>query len=263
MLFQGFTRLPGGFKTQPGKNMGISAIITDIHSNLHALTAVMEVIDSKGCDEILCLGDIAGYGAQPVEVIHLIQAKGARCIQGNHDSLITLQNEGLNYSSVSLIAAEFNRRLMGQHELEFLANLPLEMEGQDGSLLIHGSPDFQDTYLINETQIGVAAQTVKIRMGPGLCFFGHTHVPAFHDGNSRVFHPGEAYHCNPEVRIMVNPGSVGQPRDGDPRASFGFWNRDEGTVTLMKVEYDVEGARSTILNAGLPKILGDRLLRGH
>lgn len=243
--------------------MGISAIITDLHSNLHALSAVMAVIEAKGCDEILCLGDIAGYGAQPVEVINLIQEKGAICIQGNHDSLITLQNEGLNYSSVSLIAAEYNRRLMGQHELEFLANLPLDRVGQLDSLLIHGSPDYQDTYLINEAQIAVAAQTVKIRLGPGLCFFGHTHVPAFHDGNSRVFRPGEAYQCNPQVRVMVNPGSVGQPRDGDPRASFVFWDRDEGTITLTKTEYDVEGARSTILASGLPKILGDRLLRGH
>ena len=243
--------------------MGISAVITDIHSNHHALIAVTEVIEQHGCDEILCLGDIAGYGAQPVEVIHLIQEKSARCIQGNHDSLITLQNEGFNYSSVSLIAAEYNRRLLGQNELEFLANLPLELECQERSLLIHGSPDYQDTYLINEIQIGVAAEEVKDRLGPGLCFFGHTHVPAFHDGRSRVFNTDEIYHCDPEERVMVNPGSVGQPRDGDSRASFVLWDRDEGTVRLMKAEYDVEGARDSILAAGLPKILGDRLLRGH
>lgn len=243
--------------------MGISAVITDLHSNLHALTAVMDVIEARGCDEILCLGDIAGYGAQPVEVIRLVQDKGALCIQGNHDSLITLQNEGLNYSSVSLIAAEYNRRLLGQNELEFLANLPLEMEGQNNSLLIHGSPDYQDTYLINEAQIGVAAIDVMDRLGPGLCFFGHTHVPAFHDGRSRVFRPDSSYVCDPEVRVMVNPGSVGQPRDGDPRASFVLWDRDEGVINLMKAEYDVEGAREVILAAGLPKILGDRLLRGH
>lgn len=243
--------------------MGISAVITDLHSNLHALNAVMDIIEAKGCDEILCLGDIAGYGAQPVEVIRLVQEKGALCIQGNHDSLITLQNEGLNYSSVSLIAAEYNRRLLGQNELEFLANLPLEMEGQNRSLLIHGSPDYQDTYLINEAQIGVAADEVKDRLGPGLCFYGHTHVPAFHDGRSQVFRPDTTYQCDPEARIMINPGSVGQPRDGDPRASFVLWDRDQGQVHLVKAEYDVEGARETILAAGLPKILGDRLLRGH
>lgn len=243
--------------------MGISAVITDLHSNLHALTAVMEIIEARGCDEILCLGDIAGYGAQPVEVINLVQEKGALCIQGNHDSLITLQNEGLHYSSVSLIAAEYNRRLLGQGELEFLANLPLEMEGQDNSLLIHGSPDYQDTYLINEHQMTVASIDVMDRMGPGLCFFGHTHVPAFHDGRSRVFRPDTTYECDPEARIMINPGSVGQPRDGDPRASFVLWDRDQNVVHLVKVEYDVEGAREVILAAGLPKILGDRLLRGH
>jgi predicted phosphodiesterase len=243
--------------------MGISAVISDIHSNLHALGAVMDQIDDHGCDEILCLGDIAGYGAQPVEVIGLIRERGALCIQGNHDSLITLQNEGLNYSSVSLIAAEHNRRLLGRSELEFLANLPLEMEGQQRSLLIHGSPDYQDTYLINEAQIGVAALEVHDRLGPGLCFFGHTHVPTFHDGRSRIFNPGETYRCDSDVRIMVNPGSVGQPRDGDPRASYVLWDRDRNTVRLMKAEYDVEGARRTILAAGLPEILGDRLLRGH
>jgi predicted phosphodiesterase len=243
--------------------MGISAVITDLHSNYHALQAVMAEIEAHGCDEILCLGDIAGYGAQPVEVIRLVQEKEARCIQGNHDSLITLQNEGINYSSVSLIAAEHNRRLLGRSELEFLANLPLELEGQQRSLLIHGSPDYQDTYLINEAQIGVAALEVMDRLGPGLCFFGHTHVPAFHDGRSHVFNTGDIYRCNPEARVMVNPGSVGQPRDGDPRASYVLWDRDGGTIRLMKAEYDVESARQTILDAGLPKILGDRLLRGH
>lgn len=243
--------------------MGISAIVSDLHSNLHALKAVLAVVEAEGCDEILCLGDIAGYGAQPVEVIALIREKGAICIQGNHDSLITLQNEGLNYSSVSLIAAEHNRRLLGRSELDFLANLPLELEGKLNSLLVHGSPDYQDTYLINDAQMGLAAREVHKRLGPGLCFFGHTHVPAFHDGQSRPFHVATDFACPADVRVMVNPGSVGQPRDGDPRASFALWDRDAGKVRLMKVEYDIEGARDTILAAGLPRILGDRLLRGH
>lgn len=243
--------------------MGVSAIISDIHSNLPAMQAVLEVIAREGCDEILCLGDIAGYGAQPVEVIGLIRENDAQCIQGNHDSLITLQNEGLNYSSVSLVAAEYNRRLLGRDELEFLANLPMELECRRGSLLIHGSPDYQDTYLINEAQIGVAALEVADRLGPGLCFFGHTHVPAFHDGRSHVFTPDTEFMCDPEARVMINPGSVGQPRDGNPKASFVLWDRAAGVVRLMKAEYDVDAARQAILDAGLPKILGDRLLKGH
>ena len=243
--------------------MGISAVISDIHSNLHALTAVMEVIEKRGCDEVLCLGDIAGYGAQPVEVIALVRSRGVLCIQGNHDSLITRQNQGAGYSSASLVAAEHNRKLLGPDELEFLAALPREMSGRQGSLLVHGSPAFQDTYLINETQITEAALEVKDRLGPGLCFYGHTHVPAFHDGYSRVFSPEKAYSYNPDERIMINPGSVGQPRDGDPRASFVLWDRDGKKVQLVKTQYDVAGAREVILAAGLPRILGDRLLQGH
>lgn len=243
--------------------MGISAVVSDLHSNLHALQAVLRMVEAEGCDEILCLGDIAGYGAQPAEVIALIRQKDATCIQGNHDSLITLQNEGLNYSTVSLIAAEHNRRLLGRSELDFLANLPLELEVGPGCLLIHGAPGHQDTYLINEAQLGAAAWDVREQQGPGVCFFGHTHVPAFHDGQGRTFTPGTALACPAEVRVMVNPGSVGQPRDGDPRASFALWDRDAATVRLMKAEYDVEGARDAILAAGLPRILGDRLLRGH
>lgn len=243
--------------------MGISAVLSDIHSNLPALQAVMKVVEAEGCDEILCLGDIAGYGAQPIEVIAILREKGAKCIQGNHDSLITGQNPGLNYSSVSHLAAVHNRDLMSQEELKFLADLPQDMEGQQNSLLIHGSPEYQDTYLINETQIGVAALEVKGRLGPGLCFFGHTHVPAFHDGRSHIFEPGKEYICDPEARVMINPGSVGQPRDGDSRASFVLWDRDRNVVRLMKADYDNEAARDAILAAGLPKILGDRLLRGH
>lgn len=243
--------------------MGISAVVSDLHSNLPALRAVMEITVRAGCDEILCLGDIAGYGAQPVEVIEVLREKNVRCIQGNHDSLITGQNPGLNYSSVSHLAAEHNRRLLNDDQLKFLADLPEQLKSSRGCLLVHGSPEYQDTYLINEAQIGAAAREVKAEMGPGLCFFGHTHVPAFHDGHSHVFTTDEIYICDPEARVMVNPGSVGQPRDGDPRASFALWDREAGTIRLMKAEYDVEAAREAILSAGLPKILGDRLLRGH
>ena len=243
--------------------MGISLVISDLHSNLPALNAVMEIAAREGCDEYLCLGDIAGYGAQPVEVIDILRSNDVRCIQGNHDSLITLQNPGLNYSSVSHLAAEHNRGLLSEDHLKFLADLPEQLKGRRGCLLIHGSPEYQDTYLINEAQIGAAAHEVKDRMGPGLCFFGHTHVPAFHDGHSHVFTPEQPFICAPDKRIMINPGSVGQPRDGDPRASFALWDREAGTVRLMKAEYDVEAARDAILEAGLPKILGDRLLRGH
>ena len=243
--------------------MGLSAILSDIHSNLHALTAVLEVVDAEGCDEILCLGDIAGYGAQPAEVIGLMRDRGARCIQGNHDSLITLQNEGRHYSSTSLLAAEHNRRLLAREDLEFLANLPTELLCHPGALMIHGSPDYQDSYLINESQLAAAASQVFDRLGPGACFFGHTHVPTFHADRSCEMVPGQAMALPPEARVMINPGSVGQPRDGDARASFALWDREAGRIRLMRVDYDVEGARDTILAAGLPKILGDRLLRGH
>ncbi len=243
--------------------MGLSAILSDIHSNLHALTAVLEVVDAQGCDEILCLGDIAGYGAQPQEVVDLMRTRGARCIQGNHDSLITLQNEGRHYSSTSLLAAEHNRRLLDTDALGFLANLPTELECHPGALMIHGSPDYQDSYLINESQLAEAAGQVMERLGPGVCFFGHTHVPAFHAGGSRELEPDVWQDLPADLRVMMNPGSVGQPRDGDARASFALWDRGAGKLRLMRVDYDVEGARETILAAGLPRILGDRLLRGH
>jgi diadenosine tetraphosphatase ApaH/serine/threonine PP2A family protein phosphatase len=243
--------------------MGQSAIISDIHSNLHALQAVLEVVDAEGCDEILCLGDIAGYGAQPAEVVDLIRSRRARCIQGNHDSLITLQNEGRNYSPPSLLAAEHNRRLLDREALEFLAGLPLELEVYPGTLLFHGSPDYQDSYLINSSQLKAASDEVYLRMGGGLCFFGHTHMPTLFAGQCQPYAVDEDYPLPTGLRVLVNPGSVGQPRDGDPRSSFAIWEREARVLRFKRVQYDVEGARQAILDQGLPEILGDRLLSGR
>ena len=129
--------------------------------------------------------------------------------------------------------------------------------------MVHGAPGDRDHYLLYLGELHETASTLLAERGPGVCFFGHTHHPAVFSGSG--FEPvvEGTMPLDPARRVMVNPGSVGQPRDGDPRGAFVVWDREAGTVTFVRVPYDVEAARQDILTAGLPQILGDRLLAGR
>jgi len=239
------------------------AVISDIHSNLQALEAVWDRIDELGIDTIFCLGDIVGYGAKPVECLTRIREAGVRCVQGNHDALVADGSQNLDFNIYSLAAVEHNRPLLSQDDIQWLGNLPTYLRLDEKALFVHGSPDDRDRYLIYLDDLQDASARVLEEDGPGVCFFGHTHHPVVFDGQGFVPVRQKQIHLEDTLRVLTNPGSVGQPRDNDPRASFSWWDRDENVLTFERVEYDILAARHDIIEAGLPRVLGDRLLEGR
>jgi len=239
------------------------AVIADIHGNVQALEAVLDRIDSLGCERTYCLGDVVGYGASPGPCIDLLIAAKVPSLLGNHDALITGQCDGANFNPVSLAAIRYTMDVISTDQLNFLKAMPANLNHGEEALFVHGSPGNRDNYLIGSSKIISASNDLLADAGPGICFFGHTHLPSFFDGCDFWYTTGKRFALDDTVRIMANPGSVGQPRDGDARASFLVWDLAREHVTFERVEYDVARARQDILDVGLPMVLGDRLLNGR
>jgi diadenosine tetraphosphatase ApaH/serine/threonine PP2A family protein phosphatase len=239
------------------------AVISDVHSNLQALTAVFERIDALAVDGLYCLGDIVGYGARPVECLDLVRGRVTGAVQGNHDALIADPSLRLDFNVYSLAAVTHNRALLSADRLAWLDSLPTRLRINARTQFVHGAPGDRDRYLVFLDDLQEAAAALSEDDGPGVCFFGHTHHQVLFDGQILVRpQPGEV-RVDPERRVLINPGSVGQPRDGDPRAAFAVWDCSGDRVTYHRVDYDLDGARRDILEAGLPRLLGDRLLQGR
>jgi diadenosine tetraphosphatase ApaH/serine/threonine PP2A family protein phosphatase len=248
--------------------MAAFALISDLHANLEALEAVLRRIDELGVAEISCLGDVVGYGADPLPVARLVMQRCAWCIQGNHDwglfheldDFNPLAREALLYSRQMLQPSlfRFGRGAVWQ----YLRDLPLRMDAH-GYLFCHGSP--RDPVMEYVLKSDGFLEPEKMQQIFGLidrpCFVGHTHWPGVHTPDFQ-FH--QANDENRKFRLegpcIVNVGSVGQPRDGDPRASFVVV--DDGLVEFHRVTYDLRRAQAKILAAGLHPALAERLARG-
>ncbi|MHB1048992.1 MAG: metallophosphoesterase family protein [Bacteroidota bacterium] len=230
-----------------------TAIISDIHSNLDALTAVLERIASLQPDRILCLGDIVGYGAEPNECVELIRRRSIPAVLGNHDQAVANDFPVDNFNDSARAAVLWNRERLTKDNAEFLRGLPLRIEEAD-VLFVHSSPDHPEEfhYLIYPSD---TAESFRSFSQP-ICFVGHTHRPVIFTvtGTESVI--------TRNIRSIVNVGSIGQPRDGDRRACFALFDSVQWSVEHIRVEYDVQKAREKIIAAGLPKKLGDRLLVG-
>ena len=239
------------------------AVISDVHSNLQALTAVLARIDTLAVDGIYCLGDIVGYGARPSQCLDLVRARATASVQGNHDALIADPTLRLDFNIYSLAAVAHNRGLLSTEQLDWLHTLPTRLRVDARTQFVHGAPGDRDRYLVFLDDLQEAATALLEDDGPGVCFFGHTHHQVLFDGQNLLRpQPGDV-HVDPSRRVLINPGSVGQPRDGDPRAAFAVYEPAAERVVFHRVEYDIEGARQDILAAGLPRLLADRLLQGR
>ena len=237
------------------------AFVSDIHSNQQALTAVLDSIAALDCSDIFCLGDIVGYGAKPNECLDLLRGAGAQCIFGNHDAMVTGRDSGEGFNERSRLAAEINRRLLFPEAMEYLAALPQTIHYRSDVLLCHGSPSSYNQYTYFKIDFSLVMDQMG-KEGLNLCFLGHTHHPVLFDGLDLIQRsPGELQMAT-DRRYVINPGSVGQPRDRDSRASFVVWDQETGLIRFHRVEYDIQAARADIIAAGLPEQLGDRLLQG-
>ena len=243
------------------------AVISDIHSNLEALRAVLEAIDSLGVERIVCLGDVVGYNADPNECIALIRERNIDCIVGNHDVRAVTGADLTEFNPIAREALLWTRDNLTEESAKFLSGLPSTLTVDDAFLAVHGWVNDTDSYIFSELDAAMNLKLMGALPGaPALCFFGHTHFAVSYleaPGQGVRIETSKRIRLNGDVRALVNPGSVGQPRDSDPRAAFVVYDRDLRVVTLERIEYDIEAASTKIIEAGLPKMLADRLKHGR
>ncbi|RKX71013.1 metallophosphoesterase [candidate division WOR-3 bacterium] len=232
------------------------ALISDIHSNLEALNRVMEEIDRLGVERIWCLGDVVGYGADPNRCCEIVRERCELVIAGNHDWAVLDKTDITYFNPVAKEAVLWTRRELSGENREFLDRLGLKLKA-DQYLLVHSSPSRPEEwlYLFEREQFEEEFQA----FGEPVCFIGHSHVPVIVDDELKIY--GTGVNVEPNHRYIINIGSVGQPRDGDPRASFATIEGDR--IEIRRLEYDIETAQEKIRKAGLPEFLAERLAAGR
>ena len=237
------------------------AILSDIHSNGDALGAVLEHTRANGIDSWWCLGDIVGYGAEPNLVVDRVRELGATCVAGNHDWAACGLVSTRLFNRHAAFAAEWTARNTSPENLEWLKSLPL-VERRENTLLVHATPSAPEEWnycmLIEDALLEMDAFTEP------LCVVGHSHYPGVFekDGEDIRYTRAPQLRLRPGRQYLVNVGSVGQPRDGDPRAAYATYDTESGLLEHVRVNYDVEAAQAKILAAGLPAFLATRLAAG-
>ena len=239
-------------------------ICSDVHGNIRALDAVLDAYrDFLPCG-FLFLGDAVGYGAHPRECLdRLLALPGASLVMGNHDLAVLSLNERKTFNTDAFTALEWTvNRLDGKYNDPLVKNFEMLIEDSE-YLAAHGSPLFPEEF----PYLTTIYETEKVfqKFDFSLCFVGHTHVPMVYTyiGGPKSPEPGKPFALDPSGRYIINPGSVGQPRDGDNRASFMILDPDEGTVTLHRLVYNIEAEAKDIKAAGLPERFAERLFRGR
>ena len=241
-------------------------VVSDLHSNAEALRAVVRKSRRKRFDSVICLGDFVGYGAEPNQVLDVMRTlRGSKYyIRGNHDRVACGIDDGSGFNYAARAAALWTRDHLSAVNKRFLSDLTVGPMQQQELLLCHGSPYDEDEYLFTEHHAGLVFKLFASRV----IFYGHTHLPVFFSIDERGRVEGEwirgdaTVRLDPDKRYLINPGSVGQPRDRNPQASFALYDSTRRRVKFFRIDYDVEATQHSILAAGLPRILADRLAIG-
>ena len=243
-------------------------IISDVHGNLEALEAVLRAIETDNVDFIVHLGDLVGYNANPRECVQLLQKRQIISILGNHDLAVLEPSMTERFNVLAYQALAYSRKQLKHPDVRYLQNMPRVEVLWDKYLLCHGSPENLESYISNLFQ---AKRTFnlfrKCYGGLRLCFFGHTHVQKLwvSDERGKVSSPlalPSSCVLHPDQLYLINPGSVGQPRQQDNRAHYILFDSDREIIHFRAVAYDIEKAQKKILMAELPKYLANRLQDG-
>ena len=243
-------------------------ILSDIHANFDALQAVLHEAGRVGYDRALVLGDLVGYGAEPNEVIDRIRTLDPLAIiRGNHDKVAAGVEEAEGFNPIAQEAVEWTHRTLTPANKTYLGSLPTGPILVDAETEIcHGSPADEDIYITSD----VAALRALRQSERPACFYGHTHVPVAFRLTDTGFElvagrsdDDERLTIERGMQYLINPGSVGQPRDGDPRAAFAVFEPNPGLVVFHRTSYPVERAQRKIVEAGLPQTLARRLALGR
>jgi diadenosine tetraphosphatase ApaH/serine/threonine PP2A family protein phosphatase len=243
-------------------------VLTDIHANLEALDTCLADARGRGYDQTLILGDLIGYGADPNTVVERVQElRPTAIVRGNHDKIALGIGEADSFNVVARSAARWTLEALTPEHRTWLAALPKGPHLVDDLVEIcHGSPYDEDAYIFDELD-GLRAMGASVRP---LCLFGHTHYPVTFELANGAFNAGlpspmaeTRLTIADGVKYLINPGSVGQPRDGDPRAAYALVDTAERYVDLIRLEYPIETAQQKVIDAGLPEVLARRLAAGR
>ena len=241
--------------------------MSDLHANREALDAVVRETEGR-YDQAICCGDLVGYGADPNPVTEWVHEHCTVVVRGNHDRASSGLDDLEWFNPVARAAAVWTLENLSQANADYIRHLPQGPVLVDGFQVVHGSPYDEDEYVLAAGEAGQAFGYLEAR----LAFFGHTHVQGgFIWTQSRVETIArisvrtdrQVMEIDPQCAYLVNPGSVGQPRDGDPRAAYAIYDSDAQMLTYCRAAYDVEAAQQRIRQVGLPPILADRLSVGR
>jgi predicted phosphodiesterase len=229
------------------------AIISDIHANLEALETALAIIAAENVDEIICLGDIVGYGASPNECAALVKSQCSTIVLGNHDAAALDPALAYDFNTNAKRAIQWTADQLNPDTIAFLSALPL-VEKRDDIFLVHASPDAPGAW--NYVVDAADAISAIRHFSEKLCFIGHTHIPGMFSRH------GRAKLIAKDEQHLINVGSIGQPRDGNPMLAFGIFDSSTWSYRLVRSKYDIEKAAAKIYAAGLPEELGFRLMYG-
>jgi predicted phosphodiesterase len=240
------------------------AIVSDIHGNRHAFEAVLDEIEASDCEELWCLGDLVGYGAEPDACVALARLHAAICLAGNHDMGVRGDLPLEDFSRGAALAARWTRETIARETQEYLEGLdPVNLDEQVG--MYHASPrDPVWEYVLSALQAELCLDVQSRRV----CLIGHSHVALSFSRLAGEPATGETRSADEELELqqgewLINPGSVGQPRDNDPRAAWLELDLEDWTAVYRRVEYDIDGAAAAIRAARLPDSLAERLAYGQ
>ena len=238
------------------------AIFSDLHANLEATQAVLADAGTKDCTHFVCLGDLVGYNANPHECVDLVRQMDCPTVKGNHDEQASLTVSSRDFNELAEQAINWTRANLTEEDRQWLADLRLTRQVRDFTI-VHATLDTPGEwgYIFN-TLDAAASFTYQHTT---LCFFGHTHVAgAFVKSDSGVKRVrAEQLTIEPGKKYFINTGSVGQPRDGDPRAAYCIYDAERNIVEQRRLKYDLPAAQKKIIQAGLPRLLAERLELGR
>ena len=233
------------------------AILGDIHANIHALAAVLEDAEEHSCNQYVCLGDIVGYNAYPSECVDVIRDLDCPVVKGNHDEQVSMDVTQGGLNPLAQASILWTQEQLDSDQLQWLKDLRMQRQVRDFSI-VHATLDTPQKWGYITTQLDAAASFSY--QHTNLCFIGHTHVPKAYIKEDVVrTEILDVLPIEKKKKYLINVGSVGQPRDGDWRASYCIYDSDSSEVALRRVDYDIQSAQNAILAAGLPQKLATRL----
>ena len=233
-------------------------IISDIHGNLEALNRVLEYMKENDITDIYCLGDVVGYGPNPNECIELVKENCKTVLMGNHDyAAIGLANIEY-FNEYAKISTYWTQDILYDENLEYLKSLPFTFT-KEKFHLVHASPKNPSNwdYVLS---VNDAKQQIK-EFESNVCFIGHSHVPVIFSDSD--YYRKKNFLFAEDQKYLVNVGSTGQPRDGDPRTCFVIYDDEQNSIEYVRLDYDIQKSYNKIINAGLPVFLAERLLKGY